>query len=209
MRFKLTISRDRAKKDQIVDAAFKGIYKEGIGGVTMRSIAKEATINQALLHYYFKDKEHLLEEFTEALFTRFIYDIEKRYKSLDPHQKKLEAFFAAGKDFLEKQRELFVVMIDVWPYCFRNKKLHQKYAAMNERLTGVMKSIIADGKRDEVFNEVDEHTLAVMFVSFVVGLGCLWHMNTESFNLSEEFDLMTRNLRQLIIRNDNGNKPLL
>lgn len=209
MRFKLIINRERAKKDQIVDAAFKGIYKEGIAGVTMRSIAKEATINQALLHYYFKDKENLLEEFMEALFSRFIYDIEKRYKAPDPHQKKLEAFFAAGKDFLEKQRELFVVMIDVWPYCYRSKKLQKKYAAMNERLTGVMKNIIAEGKRAEVFNDVNEHTLAVMFVSFVVGLGCLWHMNTNSFNLSEEFDIMTMNLRQLIIRNDNGNKPLL
>lgn len=209
MRFKLTISRERAKKDQIVDAAFKGIYREGIAGVTMRSIAKQANINQALLHYYFKDKQHLLEEFMEALFTRFIYDIERRYKASDPHPKKLEAFFTAGKEFLEKQRELFVVMIDVWPYCFRNKRLHQKYAAMNERLTGVMKNIIAEGKRDGVFNDVNEHTLAVMFVSFVVGLGCLWYMNPESFNLSEEFDLMTRNLRQLICTRDNSNKPLL
>jgi TetR/AcrR family transcriptional regulator len=206
---KYELAKYEIKKHKIINAAFKRIYEQGIEGTTMRSIAKEAKVNQALLHYYFKDKEHLLEEFLQTLFNRFIYDIEKRYKASDPHQNKLEAYFAAGKDFLEKQRELFVVMVDVWTYCFRSKKLQKDYAAMNRRLTGVMRQIIAAGKQDGIFNNVNEDTLALLFVSFVVGIGCLWQMDNRSFNLSDEFDIMTRNLRQLILRNDTGNKPLL
>jgi len=206
---KYELAKYEIKKHKIINAAFKRIYEQGIEGTTMRSIAKEAKVNQALLHYYFKDKEHLLEEFLQTLFSRFIYDIEKRYKASDPHQNKLEAYFAAGKDFLEKQRELFVVMVDVWTYCFRSKKLQKDYAAMNRRLTGVMRQIIAAGKQDGIFNNVHEDTLAILFVSFVVGIGCLWHMDNRSFNLSDEFDIMTRNLRQLILHNDAGNKPLL
>jgi AcrR family transcriptional regulator len=203
------LAKYEIKKHKIINAAFKRIYEQGIEGTTMRSIAKEAKVNQALLHYYFKNKEHLLEEFLVTLFNRFIYDIEKRYKDSDPHQNKLEAYFAAGKDFLEKQRELFVVMIDVWTYCFRNKKLQKDYAELNRRLTGVMRNILAAGKQDGAFNDVNEDTLAILFVSFVVGIGCLWHMDNRSFNLSDEFDIMTRNLRQLLLKNDVGNKPLL
>ncbi len=203
------LAKYETKKHKILNAAFKQIYEQGIAGTTMRSIAKEAKVNQALLHYYFKDKENLLAEFIQVLFNRFIYDIEKRYKESDPPGKKLEAFFAAGKDFVEKQRELFVVMIDVWAYCFRSKKLQKDYAGLNRRLTGVMKDIVAAGKEKEVFNNVHEDTLAILFVCFVVGIGCLWHMDNRSFNLSDEFDIMTRNLRQLILHNDTGNKPLL
>ena len=206
---KYELAKYEIKKHQIINAAFKRIYEQGIEGTTMRSIAKEAKVNQALLHYYFKNKEHLLEEFLQTLFNRFIYDIEKRYKASDPHPNKLEGYFAAGKDFVEKQRELFVVMIDVWTYCFRNKKLHKDYAELNRRLTGVMRNILAAGKQDGVFNDVNEDTLAILFVSFVVGIGCLWHMDNRSFNLSDEFDIMTRNLRQLLLKNDVGNKPLL
>jgi len=72
-----------------------------------------------------------------------------------------------------------------------------------------MKDIVAAGKEKEVFNNVHEDTLAILFVCFVVGIGCLWHMDNRSFNLSDEFDIMTRNLRQLILHNDTGNKPLL
>jgi AcrR family transcriptional regulator len=206
---KYELAKYEIKKHQIINAAFKRIYEQGIEGTTMRSIAKEAKVNQALLHYYFKNKEHLLEEFLQTLFNRFIYDIEKRYKASDPHPNKLEGYFAAGKDFVEKQRELFVVMIDVWTYCFRNKKLHKDYAELNRRLTGVMRNILAAGKQDGVFNDVNEDTLAILYVSFVVGIGCLWHMDNRSFNLSDEFDIMTRNLRQLLLKNDVGNKPLL
>ena len=206
---KYELAKYEIKKHQIINAAFKRIYEQGIEGTTMRSIAKEAKVNQALLHYYFKNKEHLLEEFLQTLFNRFIYDIEKRYKASDPHPNKLEGYFAAGKDFVEKQRELFVVMIDVWTYCFRNKKLHKDYAELNRRLTGVMRNILAAGKQDGVFNDVNEDTLAILYVSFVVGIGCLWHMDNRSFNLSVEFDIMTSNLRQLLLKNDVGNKPLL
>jgi len=207
---KFELAKYEIKKHQIIDAAFKQIYEQGIESVTMRSIAKAAKVNQALLHYYFRDKESLLAEFIKVLFNRFIFDIEKRYKDSDPPEKKLEAFFTAGKDFLEKQKDFFVVMIDVWSYCFRNKKLQKEYAILNRRLTGVMRNIIIEGKEKGVFNEVNEETAAIVFVSFVVGAGCLWHMDNRSFNLSDEFDIMTRNLRQLILKNDsNGNKPFL
>jgi AcrR family transcriptional regulator len=60
---KYELAKYEIKKHKIINAAFKRIYEQGIEGTTMRSIAKEAKVNQALLHYYFKNKEHLLEEF--------------------------------------------------------------------------------------------------------------------------------------------------
>lgn len=170
----------------------------------MRSIAEEANINQALLHYYFKDKENLLAEFIRALFNRFIYDIEKRYKASDSPQKKLEFFFEAGKDFLENQKELFVVMLDVWAFCFRDPTLQKNYAQVNKKLTGVMKNIIKEGKEKEIFRQVREDTLAIFFVAFVMGIGCLWHMDNQSFDLSDHFDIITRNLRQIIFKDDSS-----
>jgi len=171
----------------------------------MRSIAKGAKINQALLHYYFKDKENLLSEFIGVLFNRFIYDIQKRYSASDPPQKKLEAFFEAGKYFVEKQKELFVVLIDVWSFSIRDPLLQKEFADMNKRLTGVMKTILEEGEDKEAFNRVREDTLAIFFVAFVIGIGCLWHMDNRSFDLAEHFDIITRNLRQLVLKEDSKN----
>jgi AcrR family transcriptional regulator len=193
-----------SKRERIIEAAFRGMFKQGIAGITMRSIAQEAGISQGMLHYYYEDKEHLLEEFLEALFARFIHDIARRYQESDSQKTKLEAFFLSGREFLEKRRELFVVMTDVWTYCYRRKRLRQKYAGLNERLTGVLENIIAKGKEGGEFNDVDEHTLAVMFVSFIIGLGCLWHMDNQSFKVLDQFQIMARNLQRLVLRSDDG-----
>ena len=148
---KYELAKYEIKKHKIINAAFKRIYEQGIEGTTMRSIAKEAKVNQALLHYYFKDKEHLLEEFSRSCLTDLSTISKSGTKILIPHRKKLEAYFAAGKDFLEKQRELFVVMIDVWAYCFRSKKLQKDYAGLNRRLTGVMREHCSRGKAKRGF----------------------------------------------------------
>ena len=73
--------KNNVKRKEIINATFKCIYEKGAEEVSMRSIAREANINQSTLHYYFKNKENLLTEFVRALFDRFIYDIERRYTS--------------------------------------------------------------------------------------------------------------------------------
>ena len=56
--------RPRAQKDggteqRILDAAHVVFVRRGSAGARMQEIAAEARVNQALLHYYFRTKEHL------------------------------------------------------------------------------------------------------------------------------------------------------
>src|SRR6476469_7850542 len=51
---------------RILDAARKVFIREGTAGARMQEIAREAGVNQALLHYYFRTKEQL----AQAAFAR-------------------------------------------------------------------------------------------------------------------------------------------
>ena len=51
------LSKHEKKKSQILEAMFRCIYKDGITGMTTRSIAKEAHVYQSTLQYYFKNKK--------------------------------------------------------------------------------------------------------------------------------------------------------
>lgn len=198
---KFDLDKTELKKIKILNATFKIIYKKGIAGLTMRDVAEEAGINQALVHYYFNDKENLLIEFIQSLLKRFIYNIEKRYRVSDPPQKKLDSYFDGSKDFIENQEELFVVLVDIWSFCFRDSTLKEYYARVNRRLTEVMLRIIQEGKESQYFNQVDEDTLAGLFVAFMVGIGMLHHMDNGRFNVQDHFSIMTANLKQLILKN--------
>ena len=62
-----TKAEQRAESlEQILDAAEYLFSKSGLYGVTLRDVALRVGIHTTLLHYYFKDKQHLFE----AVFAR-------------------------------------------------------------------------------------------------------------------------------------------
>ncbi len=58
--------RDESTEQRILDAAHLVFIRSGTAGARTQEIAKEAGVNSALLHYYFRTKERL----AEAVFIR-------------------------------------------------------------------------------------------------------------------------------------------
>jgi AcrR family transcriptional regulator len=58
--------RDRDTEQRILDAAHAVFVRRGTAGARTQEIAKEAGVNSALLHYYFRSKERL----ADAVFQR-------------------------------------------------------------------------------------------------------------------------------------------
>src|SRR5260370_34254792 len=54
-----SIELDRGTEQLIMDAANAVFLRRGTAGARMQEIAREAGVNQALLHYYFRSKERL------------------------------------------------------------------------------------------------------------------------------------------------------
>jgi len=59
-------SRDGLTEQRILDAAHAVFIRSGTAGARTQEIAREAGVNSALLHYYFRTKERL----AEAVFSR-------------------------------------------------------------------------------------------------------------------------------------------
>ena len=59
-------ARDSGTEGRILDAAHTVFVRRGTAGARMQDIAREARVNQALLHYYFRTKDRL----AEAVFRR-------------------------------------------------------------------------------------------------------------------------------------------
>lgn len=55
-------------KKRILKAAKKEFSEQGFSGARMSAIAKRASVNKALIHYYFKDKETLYLEVLTQIF---------------------------------------------------------------------------------------------------------------------------------------------
>lgn len=89
------LASTRAKatsKEDILDAAERLFAKFGFDGTSMREIAQEAGVAQALLHYHFKTKEGLFE----AMFARRSGAINRIRLA------RLDAMLARGRPTLEE-----------------------------------------------------------------------------------------------------------
>lgn len=66
------MDKDSTTEVSILKAAREVFRKKGFSGAKMEEIAKEAGINKALLHYYFRSKQNLFDQvFAEAIATIF------------------------------------------------------------------------------------------------------------------------------------------
>ncbi|MBN2466648.1 MAG: TetR/AcrR family transcriptional regulator [Deltaproteobacteria bacterium] len=189
-----------SNKGRILNSLLQCIVEEGICNVTMRKIAEKADINLGSLHYYFKSKENIFIEFIQRLFETFIADIEKRCRPSDSPEKKLDAFFETGKRFVARQKDLFIVFVDLWGVSIRNSAMQRIFIEWYEKLSLEMEEIIQEGIEKGVFNNVSRHTLSVSFIAFVEGIGLHWHMRNGSFDLNEHFEIMTENLKKIILK---------
>ena len=64
--------QNKPTEEIIFDAAQKVFIEKGFNGARMEEIAKEAGINKALLHYYYRTKEKLFSAIFAKVFNHFV-----------------------------------------------------------------------------------------------------------------------------------------
>jgi TetR/AcrR family transcriptional regulator len=71
--------REAATEQRILDAARAVFLRRGTAGARMQEIAREADVNQALLHYYFRSKERLsaavLQQVASRIFPALVQTV--------------------------------------------------------------------------------------------------------------------------------------
>jgi TetR/AcrR family transcriptional regulator len=61
----------QSTEDRIFEAAVRVFARKGRDGARMQEIADEASINKAMLHYYFRSKDRLYSQVFQYVFHRF------------------------------------------------------------------------------------------------------------------------------------------
>lgn len=100
------IKEDKQTEDKIFEAATEVFEIKGLAGARMQNIADKAGINKALLHYYFRTKDHLFE----AVFTKLATKVFSRFTPIMDDKMSLEDkirfFFREHIAFLQKNPRL-------------------------------------------------------------------------------------------------------
>ena len=97
---------EKLNEEIIFEAATVVFEEDGLSGARMQNIADRAGINKALLHYYFRTKDHLFEavftKLAQKMFMKFTPIFEKNLSLED----KIRFFFREHITFMQQNPKL-------------------------------------------------------------------------------------------------------
>jgi AcrR family transcriptional regulator len=134
---------------RILEAACTVIVRDGAHGLRMASVAREAGVSKALVHYYFATRSELLRNAMAFSESRWNEAVDAELESVPDGASKLErlllASVAPGQPFSEQR----ALGNEVWSSIRSDDELRpvveQSYRAWLARIVGVIEEGLADG----------------------------------------------------------------
>lgn len=149
--------RDGDTEARILDAAHTVFLRRGTAGARMQEIAREAGVNQALLHYYFRSKKGLASAVFRRVVARIIPPVIQVMASDAPLEEKLERVVGLYIDNLSRSPFLpgyFLAELNLEP---------ERAGQLFESVTGLDKrdlaSLVLSRLRAQIDRRVREGTM--------------------------------------------------
>ncbi|NLM40553.1 MAG: TetR/AcrR family transcriptional regulator [Firmicutes bacterium] len=129
------------QEDQILEAAYTCIAREGYANVSLRQIAQEADVAVSQISYHFKNKEGLLLAVISQAAERYNKLLQENLALSESHAEKGHRLIALFKDALLQERSLFKVIYDSAGLALFSETFRVK---MREVFSGIMEQIVQE-----------------------------------------------------------------
>ena len=94
--------RDKQTEEKIFEAATEVFVLKGMEGARMQDIADHAGINKALLHYYFRSKDHLFDAVFQNLARKIFEKFAPVFEEKLSLEEKIRFFYREHISFLQE-----------------------------------------------------------------------------------------------------------
>lgn len=165
---------DADTESRILDAAHAVFMRRGTAGARMTEIAREAGVNHALVHYYFRSKQRLAEAVFRRAIGQFFPVMIATLVSEAPLEDKVRLVAAAQVDVLLKNRYLPGYLIaELNHYPERAEQLLRVMsgttpAALRDRLFGTLGKQLDEAVRNGTLKPIAPQDFVLNLVSMVI-----------------------------------------
>lgn len=104
--------KDKQTEETIFDSATEVFLEKGLDGARMQDIANHAGINKALLHYYYRTKEHLFNAVFEKIAGKMFEKFAPVFEGQLSLEEKISFFFREHISFLQKNPRLPIFLLN-------------------------------------------------------------------------------------------------
>ena len=169
------------RKRQITRAAYEIIAEKGYNNFTMMDIAKRAGVSSGLIHHYFKDKENMLVTLLREMQQNIRQSLEQSIGPVADPKEKLAIFMDQAFGLVENEKEYIYVTFDFLTQIKFNERMQRILSKLYRGYRETIVMILKEGKDKGIFNEVDEHYVATIFVSLLLGFEQQYIVDSTAF----------------------------
>lgn len=139
-------------EELILDSAMKVFTRRGYAAARMEEIAKEAGINRALLHYYYRDKETMFNLIFERRFKDFFAGFFGIFQTEVP-------FFDKIKNLIDHEISLLIKHPDLARFIIMEIAQQPERLIQHGQRLGINPRMIIQKFREQVDKEVELGTI--------------------------------------------------
>src|SRR3989304_1403828 len=175
------------RKQQIISAARKLIFKYGSQHVTLRKIAKEVGLTEAAIYRHFPSKKSIMSLMADHIAENLLGDIEKAKEQGSTKLETLDLTMRRHFSAIEQRQGLsFTVIAEI--ITLGDKTLNSKVADIIDKYINALKDLLSQGViTGEIRGDIDLHAAAQILFGMIQGLGNVWTLNNRKFNLVERY----------------------
>ena len=195
MEKKSRTSKHEARHEELASIALDLFAERGFFDTSIKTIAKKAGINPALIYYYYKDKADLFR----AAIVQAVSVAHRQYlglplKSDDPLGR-IHAWLEINVVLAQRMRSLVKIMLDYSSAAVRNREIDTAIREFYELEQMILVESIRRGVSDGIFRPTDADQLATLISIHLDGV-------TVASSIREAFDmdLAIANLKALVGR---------
>jgi AcrR family transcriptional regulator len=169
---RVTEAHSTARRQEIIDAAYRCFARKGFHQTTMREIYAEANLSPGAIYHYFDSKDAIIQASFEFDSQRGIALLEAAIAKDDPLPalRELIDFFFRG---LESATALDAPRVNVqgWGEVLINPSLQEAFRQVFDRnLDGLRQIIVKAQVRGEITPALNENAVARILLSLYYGL---------------------------------------
>jgi len=176
------------RREQILRAAFDVACREGVRGLTLRTVAAEARISHALLLFHFGSKERLVHELLDWVIAgTAVLRISEDVAHFPHARDRLHALLQQEMARLSHQPEQTRLFLEYWALGARHEEIRTRISAELERYRSAFRTIMEELLLAEplTFAGTTADGLAAVAVSWIHGCAVQAMVDPEHFDTDE------------------------
>lgn len=178
-------------RERLITAGYRVLAERGYAATTVKEVAREAGVNQGLVHYYFGSKDALLLAIAKEARQQYIREL-KRLRQETPREQLAAAGFAWGEKLLKETPEQFRVRYELFAMGLHNEELRPAVAESLQCVGEEVALTVAAVRNGEGAEpEPLDHHYAAIIKACVDGLS-LHHLFDDSFDPAPVYALLSR-----------------